>query len=89
MPDERAHFAARTARAIELERLAMNGRASSEPEASMLCDEISESLRALLRDVIAGHLDKDLSGFADSIIAESAGLASDGRGFGDPEPLAA
>lgn len=89
MPPDRADFAARTARAVELERLAMGGRAGSEPEAAGLCEEVAQNLRALLRDVLAGHLDTDLCAVADSIIAEAAGLVPDERGFGDPEPLAA
>lgn len=90
-PDGRAVLAERTARAIALERSLMSGRIGGEDEAQALCDEISMHLRALLRDVICGHLDSDLCGIADSIIAKAAGIEGvpSRRGFGDPEPVAA
>ena len=41
-----------------------------------LVDEFSEHLRALLRDVLCGHLDPDLRAVADAILAEAAELGS-------------
>jgi len=89
VPEQRVSLAESTARAVELERLAMTGRSGREANAEAICEEVRTNLRALLRDVICGHLDKDLCGIADAIIAQSAGIADNGRGFGDPEPLAA
>jgi hypothetical protein len=88
-PEDRARLAERTARAAALERSVISGLSARENDADTLCREIESHLRALLRDVIFGHLDSDLCGLADSIIAESAGVKVPGRGFGDPEPLAA
>ena len=38
----------------------------------MLVEELSEHLRALLRDVLCGHLDTDLRAVADELLAEAA-----------------
>jgi hypothetical protein len=36
-----------------------------------LVDELTEYLRALLRDVLCGHLDADLCGVADELLAHA------------------
>jgi hypothetical protein len=41
-----------------------------------LAAELADHLRALLRDVLCGHLDSDLTAVADEIIGEDAGAAS-------------
>lgn len=74
-PDERAEVAARVNRAIVLEREVISGGALSEPEADKLVDELGEHLRALLRDVICGHLGADLVALANELLLESAATA--------------
>jgi hypothetical protein len=71
-PAERATLAERTAHAISLERAVIAGLAPAEPGVNGLVDEISEHLRALLRDVVCGHLDADLRAVADELLAEAA-----------------
>jgi hypothetical protein len=72
-PEERARLAERTAHAISLERAVVAGLAPAEPGVDALVDELAEHLRALLRDVICGHLDADLRSVADELLAEAAG----------------
>ncbi|MGZ4197485.1 MAG: hypothetical protein ACXVFQ_14405 [Solirubrobacteraceae bacterium] len=74
-PEDRAHLAERTAHAISLERAVIAGLAPAEPGVDTLVDELAEHLRALLRDVICGHLDPDLRSVADELLAEAAGAA--------------
>ena len=65
-------MAERTAHAISLERAVIAGLAPAEPGVDALVDELSEQLRALLRDVLCGHLDADLCAVADELLAEAA-----------------
>jgi hypothetical protein len=86
-PEERAAFAERTAAAVSLEHAVITGLAApsdesgsagagrSRPGADGLVDEISEHLRALLRDALCGHLPPDLVGFADGLLAEQVAVA--------------
>jgi hypothetical protein len=71
-PEDRPHLAQRTAHAISLERAVIAGLAPAEPGVDALVDELAEHLRALLRDVICGHLDPDLRAVADELLAEAA-----------------
>ena len=71
-PEDRAEVAERTAHAISLERAVIAGLAPAEPGVDALVDELSEQLRALLRDVLCGHLDADLCAVADELLAEAA-----------------
>ena len=75
-PSERATLAERTAHAISLERAVIAGLAPAEPGVDALVDELAEHLRALLRDVICGHLDPDLRAVADELLAEARERAS-------------
>ena len=72
-PPARAALAERTARAISLEHAAIAGLAPAEPGVNSLVDELAGYLRALLRDVLCGHLDSDLRGVADDLLAAAAG----------------
>jgi len=67
----RAAVVARTARAISLERAVVLGESPSEPEADQLVEELCENLRALLRDLICGHLDAEVVWLADELLAEA------------------
>jgi hypothetical protein len=72
LPQERAALAERTARAVMLERAIVAGHAQTEPGADLLVEELAGHLRALLRDVLCGHLDSDLRTLADELLAEAA-----------------
>ena len=75
LPHERAKLAERTAHAISLERAVIAGLAPAEPGVDALVDEVAEHLRALLRDVLCGHLDVDLIAVADGLLSEAATVA--------------
>jgi hypothetical protein len=76
-PDDRPRLAERTADAISLERAVMSGIAPrNDNHAVAVIDELSEHLRAVLRDALCGHLDADLCGLADDLIVEAAGSAA-------------
>jgi len=74
LPHERAALAERVARAVTLERTIVAGLAQSESGADRLVDDLAGHLRALLRDVLCGHLDSDLRTLADELLAESAAV---------------
>lgn len=69
-PDQRAAFTARIAHVVGLERALISG--TGVPEAGTLqalCQELAGHLRAVLRDVLCGHLDTDLRAVADGLLA--------------------
>ena len=67
-----AEASPRSARAIALERDVVRGTATPHAGAQTLAQELADHLRALLRDVICGHLDPDLIGIADELLLASA-----------------
>jgi hypothetical protein len=71
-PADRAALAARTAHVISLERALVAGLAPAQPGVDALVDEIAEHLRAILRDILCGHLDVDVRTVADELLAEAA-----------------
>ncbi len=71
-PEDRAAVAERTAHAISLERAVIGGLAPAHPGVDALVGELTEYLRALLRDVLCGHLDSDLCGVADELLVQAA-----------------
>lgn len=71
-PQDRAAVAERVAHSISLERAVIGGLAPAQPGVDALVDELAEHLRALLRDVLCGHLDSDLCAVADELLAQSA-----------------
>jgi hypothetical protein len=75
LPHERARLAERAARAVTLERTIVAGLAHPDADADALVEEIAGHLRALLRDVVCGHLDSDLRALADELLAEAAAVA--------------
>ncbi len=87
LPAERPALAERIAHAISLERAVVAGLAPAEPGVDRLVVEVREHLRALLRDVLCGHLDSDLRGVADEILADPA--TGDGAAPEAPEPATA
>jgi hypothetical protein len=74
LPQERAALAERVARAVTLEHAIVAGLAQSESGADRVGEELAGHLRALLRDVLCGHLDSDLRTLADELLAESAAV---------------
>ena len=50
----------------------IGGLAAAQPGVDALVDELGEHLRALLRDVLCGHLEPDLRAVADDLLAEAA-----------------
>jgi hypothetical protein len=75
-PEDRPALAERIAHAISLERAVITGLAAADTGVDSLVDELSEHLRAILRDALCGHLDADLRSVADDLLAESAALAA-------------
>jgi hypothetical protein len=77
-PADRAGLAERTAQAVALEQSLITG---APPHAAVdgVVDEIREHLRALLRDVVCGHLGLDLSAVADELLAEAIPLSGSPR----------
>ena len=71
-PEARSAFAERAARTISLERAVITGLAPGPEGADALVGELSEHLRALLRDALCGHLPPDLVALADGLLAEPA-----------------
>ena len=71
-PEDRAAVAERVAHSISLERAVIGGLAAAQPGVDALVDELAEHLRALLRDVLCGHLDSDLCAVADELLAQAA-----------------
>jgi len=76
LPGQRAALAGRVAEATELERGVVAGLAGGRGAAAeTLGAELADHLRALLRDVLCGHLRPDLRGLADELIAAEAAPA--------------
>ena len=69
-PDERLRVTEHTVRAVALERAVIAGRVPSEAHADAMVAELSEHLRAILRDVLCGHLGPELCALADELLAE-------------------
>jgi hypothetical protein len=67
-PEHRTMLAERTLKAISLERQAIAGVAEERMSAINLARELSDHLRALLRDVVCGHLPADLGSLADELL---------------------
>jgi hypothetical protein len=70
-PEHRSALAERTAHAISLERGMIAGIEPAVADAGALVADMAHHLRALLRDVLCGHLDPDLVAVADGILDES------------------
>ncbi len=69
-PSERPAMSERIEQVISLERSLMLGEALPAPDADALVIELSEHLRALLRDMVCGHLELDVCALADDLLAE-------------------
>ena len=67
-PGQRLGLTERTTQALSLERTVVAGTAVAHAGADALVKELADNLRALLRDVICGHLVPDLAALADEIL---------------------
>jgi hypothetical protein len=86
-PEDRVALTQRTARAVALERSVIGGLSAdrgdpARPDA--LIAELAENLRAILRDMLCGHLDADLVSVADELLSEAA----DASEVDAPDPTA-
>jgi hypothetical protein len=70
VPDDRAFLAERAAEAVRLERAIIAGTAPHSPAVDALIVEMTGHLRALLRDVLCGHLEADVRSLADRLLVE-------------------
>jgi hypothetical protein len=67
-PDDRPALEARLEEAIRLERAAVAGRVRPDPQVEDLIADLGGNLRAVLRDVLCGHLDPQLRRVADEML---------------------
>jgi hypothetical protein len=74
-PEDRAALAERIAEAVALERAVIAGLAPANRGVAALVEELGENLRAVLRDVLCGHLAADVRGIADDLLVEAAAAA--------------
>ena len=68
-PERRAKLAERVVKAQKLERSFIAGSATERAAGLALARETADHLRALLRDVICGHLSPDLPRLADELLS--------------------
>jgi hypothetical protein len=71
-PEDREDLERRLFAAVSLERAAITGRLRPDPDLEALVAELGGCLRAVLRDVLCGHLDPTLRRVADELLAEDA-----------------
>ncbi len=76
-PERRLALTERTVQAIALERAVVSGAAADRAGARALAEDVADNLRALLRDVICGHLDADLVGLADELLLAEPAQSQD------------
>ncbi len=69
VPGERAGLTRRVLKAIALERDVITGAAVEHASCDALVAELAGHLRAVLRDVVSGHLPPDLVACADALLA--------------------
>ena len=75
-PEDREAVTERTARAIALERAVVAGVVRPDPAVEELVAELGGCVRAVLRDVLCGHLDPDLRRLADRLLEQDAGATA-------------
>ncbi len=67
-PEQRVALTERIIAAVALERALIAGSPVKRAGGQALCREVADHLRALLRDVICGHLAADLPALADELL---------------------
>jgi hypothetical protein len=73
-PEDRPALERRLEEAIRLERAAIAGHARPEPQVEALIADLGGNLRAVLRDVLCGHLDPQLRSVADEMLDAEMGV---------------
>jgi hypothetical protein len=76
VPGEREELAAGLHRAIAMERGVIAGIVRADPAVDALVGSLGACLRAILRDVLCGHLDPELRRIADELLADVAPVSS-------------
>jgi hypothetical protein len=76
-PERRLELTERAIVALALERDVIIGAAKMHAGLQELARDISDHLRALLRDVICGHLDPNLVALADQLLLDAASAAAE------------
>jgi hypothetical protein len=71
-PENRVKLTERMIKAQKLERAVIAGTAGERTAGVAIARDIADHLRALLRDVICGHLNSDLTSLADELLAGPA-----------------
>ena len=72
VPGEREELATGLHRAIAMERGAVAGIVRPDPAVEAIVGSLGSCLRAILRDVLCGHLDAELRRVADELLADVA-----------------
>lgn len=80
-PENRVQLTERMTKAQKLERAVIAGTAAERTAGVAIARDVADHLRALLRDVICGHLTPDLARLADELLASPTQ-----RPHPDPEP---
>jgi hypothetical protein len=70
-PERRVELTERVLHALAIERDAVAGGAVAHAGSQALARELADHLRALLRDVVCGHLTPDLVALADELLLEA------------------
>ncbi len=86
-PEDRAKLTKRMTSAQALERAVIAGTADEHAAGLNLARDVADHLRALLRDVICGHLDANLAMIADELLAEPEEVVDEL--LATPEPVEA
>ena len=76
-PEQRDALAGRLAGTAALERAAITGLVRAEPAVEAQIAELGGLVRAVLRDVLCGHLDLDVRAVADRLIAAASAEAAE------------
>ncbi|MDX6585410.1 MAG: hypothetical protein QOI10_4594 [Solirubrobacterales bacterium] len=66
--DEHDAVAERIAHAVSLEKVLISGQTSATADIELVASHVSGHLRAILRDVLCGHLDSDVRRLADELL---------------------
>jgi hypothetical protein len=86
-PDARPELVKRITDAIALEREITVGKNVKQARVRAHAEELSGHLRALLSDVVCGHLDADLISLADELLLTDAAREEPDAGDGDTDEL--
>ncbi len=86
IPEQRLELTERIVAAVGLERAAIAGTSLKRAGGPALAKEVADHLRALLRDVICGHLASDLPALADELLAAPEPAEDDAQSLQEPAP---